>query len=206
MHPLFSSMVQEMKWSGDLGADMASFLTRNGCPETAEHCLRVGREAERLARRFGEEAASARQAGYLHDISAVIVNARRVCLARELDVPVLAEEEAVPMLLHQKLSAVLAEQVFGVQDKAILSAIGCHTTLKRGAAGLDKVVFIADKIAWDQAGEIPCLPQIRAGLTRSLDAGVSAYLAYLWQQRGRLPVVHPWMAAAHEELCVPGMV
>jgi len=82
----------------------------------------------------------------------------------------------------------------------ILSAIGCHTTLKADASLLDKVVFIADKIAWDQPGEPPYWAELQQALDRSLDHAVFCYLDYLWQRRATLRVVHPWLVAAHQQL------
>ena len=104
------------------------------------------------------------------------------------------------MILHQKLSTVIASQVFKVTDAAVLSAIGCHTTLKAGASDLDKVLFVADKLQWDGVGEAPYSSQLRAGLARSLDEAAFAYLDYLWQGRQLLRSVHPWMVAAHHQL------
>jgi HD superfamily phosphohydrolase YqeK len=65
---------------------------------------------------------------------------------------------------------------------------------------LDKVVFVADKIAWDQPGEPPYLAEILAAVERSLDAAAFCYLDYLYQRRATLRVAHPWMLAAREEL------
>ena len=112
----------------------------------------------------------------------------------------LAEEERAPIILHQKLSAVMASEIFGVEDEAVLCAIGCHTTLKANASVLDKVVFIADKVRWDQSHPPPFLEAVLVGLERSLDEGVLAYLEYMWQRRHTLPVVHPWLAEAYAEL------
>jgi HD superfamily phosphohydrolase YqeK len=65
---------------------------------------------------------------------------------------------------------------------------------------LDKVVFIADKIAWDQAGMPPYLPQVCDALERSLDLAVYRYLDHLWAQRERLAVIHPWFVEAYDQL------
>ena len=104
------------------------------------------------------------------------------------------------MIVHQKLSVEIAREIFGVADEKVLSAVGCHTTLKAKASILDKVVFVADKIAWDQEGKPPYLDPMLAALETSLDAGALAYLSYLWEQRDQLKVVHPWMKDAYLEL------
>jgi len=183
-----------------LRADATAFLTVRGFPGTAGHCAAVAAEARRLAARFGEDPARAEAAGLLHDISAPIADAARVAAAEAWGLEVLAEERAYPMIIHQKLSAVIAREAFGVMDAGVLSAIGCHTTLKAGASRLDKVVFVADKIAWDQPGDPPYLAEILAGVEHSLDAAAFCYLDYLHQRRATLRVVHPWLLAAWDEL------
>jgi HD superfamily phosphohydrolase YqeK len=65
---------------------------------------------------------------------------------------------------------------------------------------LDKVVFVADKVAWDQPGAPPYLGALSEALTRSLDEAVFRYLDYLWQRREALLAVHPWLADAYREL------
>jgi predicted HD superfamily hydrolase involved in NAD metabolism len=189
--------------TGDLAGDVPRFLAHHGCPATAAHCRNVAREARRLAEAVGlrELADAAETAGWLHDVSAVIPTPERLQVARAWGVPVLDAEVAAPMLLHQKLSVPLAQAVFDVRDADVLGAIRCHTTLRAGATLLDKVVFLADKIAWDQAGAPPYLDAVRAGLMQSLDAGVGGYLRYLWAQRATMPAVHPWFVAAYGEVC-----
>jgi predicted HD superfamily hydrolase involved in NAD metabolism len=186
--------------SGNLRTDLAAFLTGRGFSKTAGHCAAVAAEAGRLAARYGEDPARAEAGGLLHDISAPIPDAERVATAEAWGLDVLAEERAYPMILHQKLSAVIAREAFGVTDAGVLSAIGCHTTLKAGASRLDKVIFVADKIAWDQPGEPPYLVEILAAVERSLDAAAFCYLDYLYERRATLRVAHPWMLAAWEEL------
>ncbi len=193
---------QSQLLSGNLRTDMAAFLTTRGFPKTAGHCAAVAAEARRLAGRFGEDPARAEAAGLLHDISAPIPDAERIATAEAWGLTVLAEERAYPMIVHQKLSAVIAGETFGVADPGVLSAIGCHTTLKAGASRLDKVVFVADKIAWDQPGDPPYLADILAAVERSLDAAAFCYLDHLYQRRATLRVIHPWMLVAWEELTV----
>jgi predicted HD superfamily hydrolase involved in NAD metabolism len=200
MYQVMSDLAQSISLSGDMRADMVALLTHHGCLQTVAHSLHVAEEARRLAGRFDVDAGPAETAGWLHDVSAVFPPAQRLQVARALDITVLPEEEAAPMILHQKLSVVVARELFGVRDEAVLSAIGCHTTLKAHASTLDKVVFLADKIAWDQPGEPPYRADVLAALEQSLDRAAFAYLDYLWQRRHTLAIVHPWMVAAYADL------
>ncbi|MBN1248958.1 MAG: bis(5'-nucleosyl)-tetraphosphatase (symmetrical) YqeK [Anaerolineae bacterium] len=187
--------------SGDIPADVTRFLVARGCAATAAHCRAVAEAAVALATRFGVRADAAQAAGWLHDVSAVVPVTGRVAVAEAWGLEVLPEEAALPMILHQKLSAWMAQHYFGISDPSVIGAIGCHTTLRAGATPLDMVVFVADKIAWDQPGTPPYLAALEAALHRSLVAGACVYLSYLWQHRADLPVVHPWLAQAYGELC-----
>ena len=199
-HNRLMTLTREFQPTGQLRRDVAQFLSLHGHAETAGHCAQVAAEARRLAERFGAEPTLAETAGLLHDISVVIPNTERIAAAHEWSVDVLPEEATFPMIIHQKLSVVVARELFGVTDEATLSAIGCHTTLKANATLLDKVVFIADKIKWDQPGRPPYLDDLLPALERSLDQGVFVYVDFLWQQRETLRVVHPWLVDAYEEL------
>jgi len=201
METILDQLSAGVVFTGDMAQDVVALLQHHGCPQTAIHSAAVAAEAQRIAAAVGAEPARAAQAGWLHDISAVIPAEERMAVAEALAIPVLPEERALPMILHQKLSVVVARDLFGVTDAAVLSAIGCHTTLKAGASALDKVLFVADKLAWDQLGEPPYRAAMEAALARSLDAAVCVYLRYLWERRATLAVVHPWLAAAYAYLC-----
>ncbi|MBX7215102.1 MAG: bis(5'-nucleosyl)-tetraphosphatase (symmetrical) YqeK [Thermoflexales bacterium] len=182
---------------GPLRDDATGYLISRGHPGTADHVCAVADEAARLARRFGADVEGALAAGLLHDISAPIPNGHRVAAAEAWGIAVLPEERQLPMIVHQRLSAVIARRAFGISDPTVLSAIGCHTTLKPGASTLDKIVFVADKIAWDQPGQPPWLDVLRPALDRSIDAAALAYLEWLWERRATLVVIHPWFRGAY---------
>lgn len=199
---MLDALTKDIKITGDLASDATSFLTHHGYPHTAAHCRDVAAEAQWAALKTGVNPQQAEIGGWLHDISAVIPTAGRAVVAGQWGLDVLPEEAAFPMIIHQKLSVVLAREVFGVRDAAVLSAIGCHTTLKAHASPLDKAVFVGDKLAWDQPGIPPYHAEMQAVLEHSLDRAALVYLQYLWDRRDTLKVVHPWMVAAYMELSV----
>ena len=137
----------EFHQTGVVSKDVPRYLESFSLQKTASHCEAVAVEAKSLAIKFDGHLKKAEIAGFLHDISAVIPNHERIEFAQSHQVEVLAEEAQFPMIIHQKLSVVIARDVFSVIDSGILSAIGCHTTLKAKATRLDKVVFLADKIS-----------------------------------------------------------
>jgi predicted HD superfamily hydrolase involved in NAD metabolism len=190
-------MPGDVVFCGDVARDAPAFLHAYGLPHIAVHCAAVAAQAQRLALRHGVDPDAAAVAGWLHDISAPIPTAQRLAAARAWEIPTLLEEEAFPLLIHQKLSAVIAERHFDIRDADTLSAIGCHTTLRAGATPLDQVLFLADKLAWDQPGEPPYRDELEAALADSLAAGVRFYLTYIWNRRHQLLIVHPWLADAY---------
>lgn len=200
MHPIFQEMIRTFEFTNDLKTDIMRFLIAHDCPKTAEHCREVGVEARRIAIRYQADPVAAEIAGWLHDISAVIPNSKRIEVAKELDLEILPEEESFPMIIHQKLSRAIAEGIFQIEDRAILSAIECHTTLKSNATLLDQVLFVADKIAWDQPGEPPYLQEVTKNLEHSITHAAFSYIRYLWERKENLRVIHPWLRDAYEEM------
>src|SRR5215213_1378726 len=160
-----------LQLSGEIAQDVAVFLTYHGRPDTAKHCSAVAAEAHRIAALVGADLDAAEVAGWLHDISVIIPSEQRAVIAEQLGVDVLPEEAIFPMIIHQKLSTVLARAIFRIEDAAIM---------------LDKVLFVADKLAWDQPGHAPFHDDMRAALDYSLDQAALVYLRYLWEQRATL--------------------
>jgi predicted HD superfamily hydrolase involved in NAD metabolism len=152
-----------------------------------------------LAKQYGVDENLAEVAGLLHDIGGVYPNDKRIEIANILKLDVLPEEEALPLILHQKIATVMAQHIFDIQSGEILSAIGCHTTLKVGASILDKIIFVADKIEWDQDGLPPYIDEIEGAVNISLELAAFTYLKYLYNS-SKLKVVHPWLAEADKEL------
>jgi predicted HD superfamily hydrolase involved in NAD metabolism len=206
MHVRLAQLLQGVPLTGCVQSDVIAVLSFYGYTNTIEHCQRVAVQAKGLAGQFGADPSAARMAGWLHDVSALFPVDQRLSIARELGVDVLPEEEKAPMLLHQKLSAVMAREIFCAVDGAVLSAVECHTTLKANASTLDKVLFVADKIAWDQPGVPPYALEITEALgsglatQRPLDEAALCYLEFLWHRRAELAAVHPWFVQAYHAL------
>lgn len=200
MHEDLVSLVEGVSRTGNIRVDANALLVHHGCSRTASHSVDVAGEAKRLARRWGECPNDAELAGLLHDISAVVPAGKRLALAEGSGIEVVAEERQFPMIIHQKLSAAMAVELFAVKSAEVISAIGCHTTLKAGASKLDKIVFVADKISWDQPGTPPYLAEILKAADHSIDRAAYVYLRYLWSIRDELPVLHPWVEQAYRQL------
>lgn len=84
-------------------------------------------------------------------------------------IPVSAYERKNPELLHAKLGACFANELYGVTDPEILSAIIWHTTGCPEMSLLDKIVFIADYMEANR-NQAEDLPEVRALAFKDLDA------------------------------------
>jgi len=163
----------------------------------ARHVENVGKKAAEIAEKFNEDKNKAMIAGFLHDVSCIIPNEKRIEAAHKFKIKLYEEEIIFPMIIHQRLSKAFASEYFGVSDQDILNAISCHTTLRANCSRLDMIVFIADKIAWDQLGEPPYINEIMSGFEESLEKAVYNFINYLIENKDKMKVVHPWLREAY---------
>lgn len=178
----------------------AYYLDR-GCEKTYKHVLEVSKVAIQLAMRFGLDLKACEEAALLHDISAVLNPLQMLEIANRKQWKLDLAEEKYPFLLHQRVSGEIAREEFGVADTVILNAITCHTTLKRSASKIDMVVFLADKLAWDQPGVPPYQEAVLQALDVSLPYGCLVYLQYQFDH-GSILMPHSWLLEAYSWLKV----
>jgi predicted HD superfamily hydrolase involved in NAD metabolism len=110
------------------------------------HTLGVARVAERLAAAHGADVRRARIAGLLHDLARLYPPTRLLEECRARGMPIDAFERANPIVLHARLSAELAREMFGIDDDATLSAIRKHTVAAATMSTLDIVLYLADAL------------------------------------------------------------
>ncbi|ALW89507.1 bis(5'-nucleosyl)-tetraphosphatase (symmetrical) YqeK [Deinococcus actinosclerus] len=199
---LWPEPLRAQTWTGDAGDltaladDVDTLLAACGREVTREHIPRVTAEARRLARHFRVPEGAAAQAALLHDLGGIVPRGEMVPLCRALGIPIYPEERQVPMLLHAQLSVVLARERYGVTDEGVLQAIRYHTTLHAAPNPLDLVVFLADKLEWDQGGAPPYQAALRRALRDGLEAGATWMLRWMASPEARLLVPHPDLRAA----------
>ncbi len=196
MSPALAPFVLQVPHTGHLAQDVDAAFLAYGNRITREHVPRVAKMASKLARRSGVDVAQAETAALLHDIGGVVPRSEMVSLCRALGLRVRVEEEQVPMLLHGRIGGVIARDVFGVYNSAVLQAVRVHTALHANPTPLDQVVFLADKIEWDQGGEPPYRVRLLEALDAGLDAGTRFMLAWMYEHRASLLVVLPELRQA----------
>ncbi len=187
--------IQAILLSSDFKTDSTNFLTINSKQDTASHCISVASMSKKIAMQFGANDAKASIAALLHDISNVLQPQDMLDYAITQNWEIDASEKKYPFLLHQRLSAVFARELFGVDDPLILSAIECHTTLKKNPSVHDMVLFLADKLSWDQNGAPPFFDVVTSALEISLAHASLAYINFVLDN-GMVLSPHRWLVDA----------
>ncbi|WP_185939614.1 bis(5'-nucleosyl)-tetraphosphatase (symmetrical) YqeK [Enterococcus faecalis] len=178
--------------------EIKQYLVSKNCEKTYYHCMEVGEYAYQLGEKYLTSPEKVSIAGYLHDISAIYPNNQRISVAQKYGIELNEAEMAFPMIIHQIISKSIAKMDFGIEDNEILSAIECHTTLKKNYSDIDLVLFVADKIKWDQEGKPPYLDGLLQALNCSLENAAYFYIDYILKHD--IKVVHPWLWDAYNQL------
>ncbi|WP_019849576.1 bis(5'-nucleosyl)-tetraphosphatase (symmetrical) YqeK [Desulfitobacterium sp. PCE1] len=195
MHKSLSNIFGGFLLSEDITSDALGLLNHHGRQDVAKHVLTVAITAQHLAKIYNVDLKLAYCAGLLHDISLILPTSQMLQTSIELGIEPVTAEKVVPYLIHGKLSAAIAENVFKVKNDGLLHAISCHTTLCANATTLDKVLFLADKMSWDQEHS-PFRTELEKALEKSLDEAVSCFLTWNWNQKDKLDSIHPWLIDA----------
>ncbi|HEY9665673.1 MAG TPA: bis(5'-nucleosyl)-tetraphosphatase (symmetrical) YqeK [Coleofasciculaceae cyanobacterium] len=123
-----------------------SWLADNVPASRLQHILGVEQMSAQLARHYHLDVEKAAMAGLMHDLAKYFKPNVLLQMARDAGIELDPVFEAVPHLLHADVSAIVARDQFGVQDKATLQAIALHTLGCPGMSSLSCVVFLADSL------------------------------------------------------------
>lgn len=110
------------------------------------HTISVKRVARALASHHNVEVNSASIAALLHDCAKHYTNEELVALSKKYHVDLSEEYLKNPQIIHSKLGALIANDLYEVVDQDILNAITYHTTARPGMSSLEMIIFIADYI------------------------------------------------------------
>ena len=173
------SYIKTEPLSGDIRTDVKNILLINGRSNTYIHVANVADRNALISKTYDLDHDKCVIAGLLHDISAIIKPEDMLKYAYENCLDVCGAERKYPFLLHQRLSKISAVEYFNISDEEILSAIECHTTLKKCPTKYEMSLFIADKLAWDREGLPPFYEEVNAALDISLEAACYKYMEYM---------------------------
>jgi len=189
------SYVNHAKPRNSLENDAIALLNANNKLETVTHSINVSKTCIKLAKQFNLDEKVAQYSGILHDISAFIRPVDMLDYAERSGWYIDESERKYNFILHQRISEIIAREYFGVTYERILSAIACHSTLKASASDYDMILFLADKISWDQQGVPPFLDVLEKALETSLKHASLEYINYVIDNNMIL-LPHRWLVEA----------
>jgi predicted HD superfamily hydrolase involved in NAD metabolism len=113
-----------------------------------------------LAHHHGLNSEWAAQAGLMHDLAKYFKAKTLLAMAQGADLPLDPVNQANPHLLHADVSALVAQQEFGVKQPEVLAAIANHTLGQPAMDPLSCAVFLADSLEPGR-GTNPTLEHLR---------------------------------------------
>lgn len=140
-------------------------------PGRYEHTIGVMHTAAALAMCWGSNIQKALTAGLLHDCGKFGTDEEQVRRCEEFGIKLTESEYHTPALVHAKLGAYYAANLYEVTDQKILNAILYHTTGRPDMTLLEKIVYLADYIE-PYRREIPGLEEIRQMAFQDIDKAV----------------------------------
>ena len=119
-------------------------------PSRFAHSLGVMKTAVELAEIYGADKEKAEIAGILHDCAKNLDADKLRNLCDQNNIEVLPEEREddniAEALLHSKVGALLAKNIYEIKDQEILDAIYYHTVGRPEMSLLEKIIYVADFI------------------------------------------------------------
>lgn len=168
-----------------------TWLADNVPASRLQHILGVEAMSVELARHYGIDVEKAALAGLMHDLAKNFKPSRLLQMAKTADLEIDAVCAATPHLLHADVSAIVAQEKFGVTEKAILEAIALHTLGRPGMSDLSCIVFIADTLEPGRGNtpELAALRQVSlADLHKAVWLTCDYCLKFLLESRN---LIHP---------------
>ena len=126
--------------------EIQNWLKENLYEERYIHSLGVMEEAVELAQMFNLDVEKAKITGLLHDAAKCFSNEKLLEIIHS-HIPEVHDCELLNYkTLHAPVSAYLAKEKFGINDREILDAIRWHTLGRCNMSVFEKIIFLADKI------------------------------------------------------------
>jgi len=179
--------------------DIMDVLRRSLKHSRFVHSMGVVRCAVHLAEKYGESGGKARLAALLHDCAKLDME-EQLQMAEDFCMDLSSYREISRAVLHGPLGAELAKRRFHIEDPEVLDAIRYHTVCRKCMTGLDKIIYLSDKIEWNRDYE--GLSEIRKATETGLDEGVVACMEhsirYVLEKEGKQ--LHPGILEAYVQL------
>lgn len=175
---------------GELREHVKVYLESFECQDIYKHTLNVVDQVKVLHGRFDFDLDKCIVSAYLHDLGRVVPKEEMAQFCQSFGYSPLKGELQAPDLLHQVVSKIIATEIFGVKDTEVLEAVACHTTLKMHPNQTEMILFLADKLSWDQDRFSYLKSNINKGLEDSMEEGIFKYFEDMHKKRDHLSYYH----------------
>lgn len=125
---------------------MDEYLRNNLKKSRYEHSVSVMNTAVKLAEKYNEDTFKAQTAGLIHDCAKNLSDEEILNILKEHGYIIDDVCRCYPKIMHGTAGSIIAEEIMGVHDKDILSAVKYHTTGKKNMNTLEKIIYLADYI------------------------------------------------------------
>lgn len=186
-----------------LKAKIITWLKQNLSSENYEHSLRTAQTAAELAAWHNLNVAKAEIAGLVHDVAKELSDEQLIKQAKKRGFELNPVELEKPYLIHAKIGAEIAKELFSLDDMEIVQAVKNHTYGRPKMNAFEKLVYLADVI--EPGRRFAGLPAIRQKARSDLEKAFA--LAYQGQvlyliKEGKL--LHPVTLEVWNELVLQG--
>lgn len=115
------------------------------------HSLCVADEAVRLARLYGGIETDAYLAGLLHDITKNDAEDQHLRIFARFGIILGDVEKSSSKLWHAMSGAAYVQNILGIENLSVISAIRYHTTARKDMTHLEKLIYLADFTSADRS-------------------------------------------------------
>ncbi|MDJ0675368.1 MAG: bis(5'-nucleosyl)-tetraphosphatase (symmetrical) YqeK [Calothrix sp. MO_167.B42] len=172
-----------------------SWLAENVKASRIEHILRVEQMAKELALQHQLEPQKSAQAALMHDLAKYFPAHKLLQMASIEGLEIDEIMNSNPHLLHADVSAIVARDTFGIEDKEILQAIANHTLGRPDMGPVCCIVFLADSLEPGR-GNNPELSALRQMSRKNIDGAVWQVCDYSLKSLVNSPgMIHPRIIA-----------
>ncbi len=163
------------------------------------HSLCVADEAKRLAIKYGADSEKAYLAGLLHDITKNTDKDEQLQMFKDFDIILDRITKNSLKLWHAVTGAAYIENVLGIKDSDVLSAVRYHTTAKKDMTLLEKILYLADFTSADR--DYDDVDIMRKKVDESLSSAMRYALSYtITELVEKQAPIHPDTMAAYNQI------
>lgn len=168
------------------------------------HSLCVADEAKRLALKYGADSEKAYLAGLVHDITKNRTTDEQLHFFTRFGIMLDDITKNSEKLWHAVTGAAYIENVLGITDKEILSAVRYHTTAKANMTVLEKVLYLADFTSSDRDySDVDVMRRlVDISLMDAMEYALSYTINELIEKKKQ---IHPDTVAAYNEIMKRGI-